>query len=268
MSRILIGVDVCKDFLDACARPAGAKRRFGDTPEGIEQLVAWVQSLGRGASSLNRPAPTRRPRSAPCSPPACPPSSSTPARSATSPRAPDNSPRPTPSTPPSSPISARSSPPSWSRPHQEVLEFRDLCDRRGQLVRMLAAEKNHRHAAQGASPKVQKNIDKHVAFLERQIGRPRRTPGPPRRRLRDLQGQRRDPPIHRRRRPAGLASLWFTCPNSDRAAANPSPPSSAWPRSPTTAGPPAASATSAAVAARSASRCTRPPWPPSVTARP
>ena len=52
---------------------------------------------------------------------------------------------------------------------QEVLEFRDLCDRRGQLVRMLAAEKNHRHAAQGASPKVQKNIDKHVAFLERQI---------------------------------------------------------------------------------------------------
>ena len=34
---------------------------------------------------------------------------------------------------------------------------------------MLAAEKNHRHAAQGASPKVQKNIDKHVAFLERQI---------------------------------------------------------------------------------------------------
>ncbi len=45
MSRILIGVYVCKDFLDACARPAGAKRRFGNTPEGIEQLVAWVQSL-------------------------------------------------------------------------------------------------------------------------------------------------------------------------------------------------------------------------------
>jgi len=26
MSRILIGVDVCKDFLDAHARPAGANR--------------------------------------------------------------------------------------------------------------------------------------------------------------------------------------------------------------------------------------------------
>src|SRR5207249_11386311 len=54
-------------------------------------------------------------------------------------------------------------------PPKEVLEFRDLCDRRSQLVRMLASEKNHRHAAQGASPKVLKNIDKHMAFLERQI---------------------------------------------------------------------------------------------------
>jgi transposase len=34
---------------------------------------------------------------------------------------------------------------------------------------MLASEKNHRHAASGASPKVIKNIDKHIAFLQRQI---------------------------------------------------------------------------------------------------
>src|SRR5260370_39067993 len=54
-------------------------------------------------------------------------------------------------------------------PPQEILEFRDLCDRRGQLVRMVASEKNHRHAAQGASPKVIKNIDKHIAFLQRQM---------------------------------------------------------------------------------------------------
>ena len=54
-------------------------------------------------------------------------------------------------------------------PDKESLEFRDLCDRRGQLVRMLAAEKNHRHAAQGAAAKVIKNIDKHIAFLKRQI---------------------------------------------------------------------------------------------------
>ena len=55
------------------------------------------------------------------------------------------------------------------RPPPEILEFRELCDRRGQLVRRLAVEKNHRHAAQGGSPKVLKNIDKHLAYLQRQI---------------------------------------------------------------------------------------------------
>src|SRR5262249_51570285 len=49
-------------------------------------------------------------------------------------------------------------------PPPEVLEFRELCDRRGQLVRMLAVEKNHRHAARGASARVLKDIDKHIAF--------------------------------------------------------------------------------------------------------
>ena len=43
MSRIFIGVDVCKDFLDAHARPSGVKQRFDNTPDGIAQLVAWVQ---------------------------------------------------------------------------------------------------------------------------------------------------------------------------------------------------------------------------------
>src|SRR5262249_60428939 len=54
-------------------------------------------------------------------------------------------------------------------PPEEILDSRDLCDRPGQLARMLATEKNHRHAAQGCSPKVIKNIAKHIAFLQRQI---------------------------------------------------------------------------------------------------
>ena len=45
MSRTLIGVDVCKDFLDAHARPAAVQRRFDNNPAGIEQLVAWVRAL-------------------------------------------------------------------------------------------------------------------------------------------------------------------------------------------------------------------------------
>ncbi len=52
-------------------------------------------------------------------------------------------------------------------PAPEIQDFQDLYDRRGQLVRMLAAEKNHRHAC--TSPKVIKNIDAHINYLKKQI---------------------------------------------------------------------------------------------------
>lgn len=52
---------------------------------------------------------------------------------------------------------------------RETLEFRDLFNRRAQLVRMLATEKNHRHAASGSSPQVLKNIEEHIRYLEKQI---------------------------------------------------------------------------------------------------
>src|SRR5437762_13685184 len=44
MNRVLVGVDVCRDFLDAHARPSGIPKRFDNTPAGIEQLVAWLRS--------------------------------------------------------------------------------------------------------------------------------------------------------------------------------------------------------------------------------
>ena len=170
MSRILIGVNVCKDFLDACARPAGAKRRFGNTPEGIEQLVAWVQSLAPGRVVFESTGPYQKAAVGALL------AAGLPAVVVNARQVRDFA-KGTGQLAKTDAIDAavlahfgevvatvvRPLPP------QEVLEFRDLCDRRGQLVRMLAAEKNHRHAAQGASPKVQKNIDKHVAFLERQI---------------------------------------------------------------------------------------------------
>lgn len=56
-------------------------------------------------------------------------------------------------------------------PSPELAELRELYDRRGQLVRMLAMEKNHRHAAAHSSRKVLKNIDKHIDFIEGQIKR-------------------------------------------------------------------------------------------------
>jgi len=45
VSRILIGVDVCKDHLDASARPSNETRRFANDPAGIEALVAWAKAF-------------------------------------------------------------------------------------------------------------------------------------------------------------------------------------------------------------------------------
>ena len=71
----------------------------------------------------------------------------------------------------------------------ELLALRELYDRRGQLVRMLAVEKNQRHAATvaQASPQVLQNIAQHSDYREGQI--------------RDLEGRRdrisRTPPSGR-----------------------------------------------------------------------
>jgi transposase len=170
MSRILVGVDVCKDFLDAHARPAGAHQRFDNTPAGIEQLVAWVrtfapervvfestgayQKAAVGALlAANLPAVVVNARQVRDFAKGTGQLAKTDAIDAG--------------------ILAHFGEVVATvvrpLPPPEILEFRALCDRRGQLVRMLAAEKNHRHAARDASPKVLKNIDKHLAFLKRQI---------------------------------------------------------------------------------------------------
>jgi transposase len=170
MSRILVGIDVCKDYLDAHARPSGQHQRFDNTPDGIELLVVWVQALAPERVVLESTGPYQK--------------SAVGALLAAG--------------LPAVVVNARQvrdfakgigqlaktdridaailahfgevvATVVRPLPPKDVAEFRDLCDRRGQLVRMLAAEKNHRHAARGASAKVIKNIDKHIAFLERQI---------------------------------------------------------------------------------------------------
>lgn len=170
MSRILVGVDVCKDFLDAHARPAARQQRFDNTPAGIEQLVAWVRTMAPERVVFESTGPYQKAAVGALLAAGLP----------------------------AVVVNARQvrdfakgigqlaktdildagilahfgevvATVVRPLPPKDVLEFRDLCDRRGQLVRMLATEKNHRHAARGASAKVLKNIDKHIAFLERQI---------------------------------------------------------------------------------------------------
>jgi transposase len=170
MSRILIGIDVCKDFLDAHARPAALAQRFDNNPDGIEQLVAWVRARAPERVVFESTGPYQKAAVGALL------AAGLPAVVVNARQVRDFA-KGTGQLAKTDGIDAgilahfgevvattvRPLPPP------EVLEFRDLCDRRGQLVRMLAAEKNHRHAAQGASPKVRKNIDKHIAFLQAQI---------------------------------------------------------------------------------------------------
>jgi transposase len=170
MNRILIGVDVCKDFLDAHARPAAVQRRFDNNPAGIEQLVAWVRSLTPERVVFESTGPYQKAAVGALL------AAALPAVVVNARQARDFA-KGTGQLAKTDDIDAgilahfgevvatvvRPLPP------KEVLEFREFCDRRGQLVRMLAVEKNHRHAAQGVSPRVLKNIDKHIAFLQAQI---------------------------------------------------------------------------------------------------
>ena len=170
MSRILVGVDVCKDFLDAHARPAGLQQRFANTPDGLEQLVAWLRTVKPERIVFESTGPYQKAAVGVLL------AAGLPAVVVNARQVRDFA-KGTGQLAKTDTIDAGIlayfgevvATVVRPLPDKESLEFRDLCDRRGQLVRMLAAEKNHRHAAQGASTKVITNIDKHIAFLKRQI---------------------------------------------------------------------------------------------------
>jgi transposase len=170
MHRTFIGVDVSKDALDAHVRPANLRRRFANTAAGIAELVAWAKSHAPERIVFESTGPYQK--------------------AAVGALLAEGLPAVV--------VNARQVRdfakglgqlaktdavdaaiiayfgevvPTTVRPleSQDLRELRDLYDRRGQLVRMLAAEKNHRHAAAGSSPKVLKNIDRVIDFLEAQI---------------------------------------------------------------------------------------------------
>jgi transposase len=170
MSRTWIGVDVCKDFLDAHVRPTDRQQRFANTAEGIAELVAWAQPLGPERIIFESTGPYQKAAVGALL------AADLPAIVVNARQVRDFA-KGVGQLAKTDRIDAavlayfgevvaivvRPLPPS------EILEFRDLCDRRSQLVRLLAVEKNHRHAAQGAAARVRKNIDQVIAFLERQI---------------------------------------------------------------------------------------------------
>ena len=170
MDRIIIGLDVAKDSLEAFVRPTGHRRSFANTAEGIADLVAWVtphaaerivcESTGpyqkAAVTALlvaGLPAVTVNARQVRDFAKAMNQLAKTDAIDAEV-------------LAHFGAVAATTVRPLASA---ELLELQSFFDRRGQLVRMLAAEKNHRHAAVLSSPRVLKNIDKVIDFLERQI---------------------------------------------------------------------------------------------------
>jgi transposase len=170
-----IGVDVSKDSLDAHVRPANLHRRFGNSPEGIAQLVAWVKAHGPATQRVVFE------------------STGSYQKAAVGALLAEGLPAVV--------VNARQVR-DFAKGHgklaktdvidaailahfgqdvativrplesREILEFRQLYDRRLQLVHLLVIEKNRLHAAQVGmvdSRKVRKTIDGLIAFLERQI---------------------------------------------------------------------------------------------------
>jgi transposase len=167
MERV-IGVDVSKDHLDADTLPPTAKRRFANDPGGIAELAGWArafapdrvvfESTGHYQKAAvgallaeGLPAVVVNARQVRDFARALGVLAKTDAIDAA--------------------VLARFGQVVLTTvrplPAPEIRAFQELYDRRGQLVRILAAQRNHRHAA--GSARVKANIDAHIKYLEKQI---------------------------------------------------------------------------------------------------
>jgi transposase len=172
MSRVFIGVDVSQEHLDVYVRPTKARQRFANTTDGIAALVAWVQPLAAERIVFESTGPYQKAAVGALL------AQGLPAVVVNARQVRDFA--------KAMGYLAKTDPldalaiahfaevaTTKVRPleSQEVRDLRELHDRRGQLVRMLAAEKNQRHSAAvaKASKKILQSIDQHIDYLEQQI---------------------------------------------------------------------------------------------------
>jgi transposase len=168
--RLFVGVDVSKDTLDAYARPANLRQRFANDPAGIAALVAWVKPLAPERIVFESTGPYQKAAVGALL------AEGLPAVVVNARQVRDFA-KGTGQLAKTDAIDATilahfgEVVQTTVRPleSKEILEFREIYDRRGQLVRMLAVEKNHRHAAQGGSAKVLRNIERHIGYLQARI---------------------------------------------------------------------------------------------------
>lgn len=172
MTRTFIGIDVSKDSLDAHARPASLRRCFANTAAGIAELIAWAKPLAAERIVFESTGPYQKAAVGALLAEGLP-AVVVNARQVRDFAKAMNQLAKTDTIDAGVIAHFGEVATTTVRPLQskETRDLQELYDRRGQLVRMSSVEKNQRHSATvaKASSKVLKSIDKHLAYLERQI---------------------------------------------------------------------------------------------------
>jgi len=172
MQRTFIGVDVSQDHLDAYARPTALRQRFANTAAGIADFLAWARPLAAERIVFESTGPYQKAAVGALL------AEGLPAVVVNARQVHDfakamNYLAKTDRLDAAAIAHFGEVARTTVRPleSQEMRDLRELYDRRGQLVRMLAVEKNQRHAATvaGASPRVLRSIEKHIDYLEGHI---------------------------------------------------------------------------------------------------
>jgi transposase len=169
---IIIGVDVSQDFLDAHVRPTSMQKRFANTAAGIAELVAWARPLAAERIVFESTGPYQKAAVGALLAEGLP-AVVVNARQVRDFAKAMNYLAKTDTIDAAIIAHFGEVATTKVRPleSEEICTLRDLYDRRGQLVHILAMEKNQRHSATvaRASAKVLQSIEKHIAYLEKQI---------------------------------------------------------------------------------------------------
>jgi transposase len=172
MQRIFIGVDVSQDHLDVHVRPTSVRMRFANTSAGIAELLAWILPYGAERILFESTGPYQKAAVGVLLAQGLP-AVVVNARQVRDFAKAMNYLAKTDIIDAAVIAHFGEVANTTVRPleSQEIRDLRELYDRRGQLVRMLAMEKNQRHSATvaQASTKVLKSINKHIDYLEGQI---------------------------------------------------------------------------------------------------
>lgn len=172
MPRTFIGVDVAQDHLDVHVRPAALRQRFANTAAGIADFVAWVRPHAAERIVFESTGPYQKAAVGALLAEGLP-AVVVNARQVRDFAKAMNYLAKTDTIDAAVIAHFGEVATTTVRPleAQEILDLRDLYDRRGQLVHMLAMEKNQRHSATvaRAAAKVLQSIDRHLAYLQKQI---------------------------------------------------------------------------------------------------